>query len=283
MSKTTDMNIQEAIDRMVRDVVRVQCSRVLLSPEMHRGCLDRISDRVKAFCDIGPAPTDNVFVRGVPAEKCEALSGMDYALVPKSPETVTINGVPLEFIPPFKETNVEKERPMVVLIREFRKLTEAWDRYDKDPIRSPKPLGIKEFAEVCERKFVNGVPLEFIPPWDKKQDILYQAVRSTWLELNTWLTMGNNTATKKDIEELHDRMVKAMQQATESDSPRVWSDDQPVVPDEQMQFHHFDTRKLLDALGIGSCLAVTTVEYVAGQMLSPEVRKRVLEARVFEP
>jgi len=219
MSKTTDMNIQEAIDRMVRDVVRVQCSRVLLSPEMHRGCLDRISDRVKAFCDIGPAPTDNVFIRGVPAEKCEALSGMDYALVPKSPETVTIN----------------------------------------------------------------GVPLEFIPPRDKKQDILYQAVRSTWLELNTWLTMGNNTATKKDIEELHDRMVKAMQQATESDSPRVWSDDQPVVPDEQMQFHHFDTRKLLDALGIGSCLAVTTVEYVAGQMLSPEVRKRVLEARVFDP
>lgn len=236
MSQTTEVDVQEALERMICDTIRVPCSKVLLSPEMHAACLDRIVKRYGFLYDgrLGTTLTDKVFVRGVPAEKCAALSGADYALVPKSPETVTIG----------------------------------------------------------------EVPVKFVPPWDKKKDILYQAVRSTWLDLNTWLTMGNSTATKKDIEELHDRMVKAMQQATESDSPRVWSEDQPVVPDEQRPFHHFDDQKLLDALklsypgGVESILrsdnnrdrtTLLTAEYVAGAMLDPAVRKRVLEARVFEP
>ena len=99
------MNIQEAIERMIRDTIRVRCSKVLLSPEMHRGCLDRIADRAATFGDIGPAPTSDVFVRGVPAEKCDALSGTEYALVQKLPDdAITINGVPVEFIPPFQVT-----------------------------------------------------------------------------------------------------------------------------------------------------------------------------------
>lgn len=106
--------IQEAIERMASDVVRVRCSKVLLSPDMYHGCLDRIAERAKTFGDIGPAPTSDVFVRGVPAEKCDALSGTDYALVPKSPEkTVTINGFPVEFIPP----TTDPDEKMVIAVK----------------------------------------------------------------------------------------------------------------------------------------------------------------------
>lgn len=163
MSKTTGVDIQESIERMVRDVVRVPCSKVLLSPDMHAACLDRIVERLSGLFDglHGTTLTDEVFIRGVPAEKCDALSSTEYALVPKLPENqITINGVPVEFIQPFK----------------------------------------------------------------------------------------------------------------------------PFVPDEQRPFHHFDTQKLLAALGYCRCdVGVSDVaEFVAGQMLNPDVRKRVLEARVFE-
>ena len=75
--------MQEVIDRMVRDVVRVQCSKVLVSPEVWSACADRIAARSVedggTFFNI-----DKVTVRGIPAEKCSALSGTEYALVPKS-------------------------------------------------------------------------------------------------------------------------------------------------------------------------------------------------------
>ena len=168
MSQTTvsGVDVQEAIDRMVKDVVRVPCSKVLLSPEMYSGCLDRMFEINRRTGELGrPPASSNLFVRGVLVEKCEYLTGTQYALIPKSPEnpiTVNVNGVPLEFIPPFK------------------------------PV-------------------------------------------------------------------------------------------QPVVPDEQRPFHHFDTQKLERALDITNCHIDDSIEFVAGQMLDPEVRKRVLEARVFEP
>lgn len=170
------MNIQETIEHMIRDVIRVRCSKVLLSPEMYHGCLDLIVDRCKNIGSIPPfEQVVDVFVRGVRAEKCHSLSGTEYALVPLVPnppdDPITINGVPVEFIPPF--------RP------------------------------------------------------------------------------------------------------------------EPAVPDEQRRFHHFDTQKLIQALFIRPTHSVfvdydneqvqVAIEYVAGQMLAPEVRKRVLEARVFEP
>ncbi len=72
--------------------------------------------------------------------------------------------------------------------------------------------------------------------------------------------------------------------------------------DEDRHFHHFDTKKLLGALNLSvwcgvlearsdhgdsvqylSWTAEEAIAYVAGKMLDPAVRKRVLEARVFEP
>jgi len=56
----------------------------------------------------------DIFVHGIPAERCAALSGTDYALVPKSPDsTVTINGVPLEFIPP----TTDPDEKMVIAVK----------------------------------------------------------------------------------------------------------------------------------------------------------------------
>ena len=107
------MNIQETIERMISDVIRVRCSKVLLSPEMYHGCLDLIVDRYKNIGSIPPSEqVTDVFVRGVRAEKCHSLSGTEYALVPlvSNPpdEQITIGGVPVEFIPPFRSESGSK-------------------------------------------------------------------------------------------------------------------------------------------------------------------------------
>ena len=107
MSQTTGTDVQEAIERMIRDVIRVPCSKILMSPAVYRGCLERIADRYTMFGDVTPLgpPTGEVFVHGVKAEKCTAMSGTDYAMVPRSPDsTITVNEVPLEFIPPHQIT-----------------------------------------------------------------------------------------------------------------------------------------------------------------------------------
>lgn len=176
---------QAAIEQLISDVTRIPCSRILLSANLYCACLDEVLERCKNIGSVPPfEKIADVFVRGVRAEKCDSLSGAEYALVPKSPDSqITINGVPLEFIPPF----------------------------------------------------------------------------------------------------------------------------QPVVPYEQRPFHHFDTQKLLAALSLcvghavdGNVLnsftyrgnfallqaltwsAEEALAYVAGKMLDPAIRKRVLEARVFE-
>lgn len=200
------MNIQESIERMIRDTIRFRCSKVLLSPDLHRGCLDRIADRAKTFGDIGPAPTSDVFVRGVSAEKCEALSGAEYALVPKSPDdTVTINGVPVEFIPP-----------------------------TTDP----------------DEKLVFAV----------KQSVIDEANQ----KMDGWKAVEVRRVASVPVYELHRNLFNA-------------------TSDEQRPFHHFDSQKLICALGLANCHNTATMEFVAGAMLDPAVRKKVLEARVFEP
>jgi hypothetical protein len=83
--KMSDAGIQDTINRMVEQFYRVPCSKVLLSSELHRACLDEITERYKAIVEFDPLPaiSGNVVIRGVPAEKCESLSGIEYALVPK--------------------------------------------------------------------------------------------------------------------------------------------------------------------------------------------------------
>ena len=73
--------MQEVIDRMVCDVVRIRCSKILLSPKVWDACADRIAER--SVEDGGTLFNINkLIVRGVPAERCTSLTGTEYALVP---------------------------------------------------------------------------------------------------------------------------------------------------------------------------------------------------------
>lgn len=81
-----------AIHQMTADVRRISCDRVLLSPDLHQACLDMIGTRNLLLCS-GPCLqlTGDVFVCGVHAERCDALSGVEYALVPKArTESITL-------------------------------------------------------------------------------------------------------------------------------------------------------------------------------------------------
>ena len=97
------MNNKEAIQRLVDDVIRIPCDRILLSPDLHCACLDEILERAKMLGSVPPfEPLVDVFVRGVRAEKCNSLSGMEYALVPKLRSGgYEINGVPVNTAQPF--------------------------------------------------------------------------------------------------------------------------------------------------------------------------------------
>jgi hypothetical protein len=81
------MTHKSSIQRLVNDVIRVPCERILLSPDLYHACLDEIIDRCKNLGSIPPCEQlSDVFVRGVQAEKCHSLSGMEYALVPRKRE-----------------------------------------------------------------------------------------------------------------------------------------------------------------------------------------------------
>ena len=165
------------------------------------------------------------------------------------------------------------ERPIIELIREFRKFNAEWERYNKD-LRLSKPLGILEFAELCERKFaVALVPKATEMTHDELIEVL-AAHRDGRRIQSKLLCDGSDWEDYPSLEEggappccdWHHRRYRIK-----------------PVPDEQRPFHHFDTRKLERALDITNCHIDDSIEFVAGQMLDPAVRKRVLEARVFEP
>lgn len=75
----------EAIGRMVEALVRTPSSRVLLSPDLYDACLEQLRWWGKEFDKDVPSLGD-VFVRGVPAVRCDTLVDMEYALVPKDRE-----------------------------------------------------------------------------------------------------------------------------------------------------------------------------------------------------
>ena len=76
------LDLEAAIDRMVCDVVRIRCSKILLSPDVYSACADMIA--VRSVEDGGAIfNRDKLKVRGVPAERCTSLTGTEYALVPE--------------------------------------------------------------------------------------------------------------------------------------------------------------------------------------------------------
>ena len=98
MNSTISMEAHDAITRMKRDVIRMDCKRVLLSPELYQACSDYINNwqhqvEYDNICgrDLDPlVPTGNIFIRGIPAIRSSGLIGMEYALVP-SVRTETIS------------------------------------------------------------------------------------------------------------------------------------------------------------------------------------------------
>jgi hypothetical protein len=77
----SDRKLHETISLMAEGVVRIPCSKVLMSPEMYRGCLDRLAWWDRELDNV-PSIAGNIFIYGAPAEMCYSLSGMEYALVP---------------------------------------------------------------------------------------------------------------------------------------------------------------------------------------------------------
>jgi len=79
----TDLAI-EAIYGMKNDVIRVRCELVLLSPDLHEACLEKIESQ--RWPDEPMIRSGRIFIRGVQADKCLTLGGMKYALVPAKRE-----------------------------------------------------------------------------------------------------------------------------------------------------------------------------------------------------
>jgi hypothetical protein len=75
-----------AIHKLAADVVRIPCSKVLLSPDLHDACIEELQWRwmqISTGADLMPVLSGGVYIRGVPCVSCGQLEGMEYALVPK--------------------------------------------------------------------------------------------------------------------------------------------------------------------------------------------------------
>ena len=81
------LSSEVVISHLTHDVMRIPCERVLMSPDLHNACCDRINqlndDVHQERLYPEPPKVGDIFVRGVPAHRSTDLNCMEYALVPK--------------------------------------------------------------------------------------------------------------------------------------------------------------------------------------------------------